>query len=217
MGDATVSGDVSRTPRLIIPDTSPLSLLSMAGRAALDYLFVPGVELWITDMIEIEATRDPDPGDDQRSAQRKLLAAWLADNAHRITVMETNAGTEYRKAMTNWTMSGAHPDLKPSWTGRGDYSLVDVLAIAETVVAESETAVMLVDDRRARNALRQTDYVNLDILSTRSFVSMLESEFGVKDASDVWVAIAIAAGVNALGKSRIPDPIAEDPVYVRKP
>ncbi len=50
---------IQRIPRLLIPDTSPLSLLSMAGREALDYLFVPGVEVWMTDMVEIEATRSP--------------------------------------------------------------------------------------------------------------------------------------------------------------
>lgn len=96
-------------------------------------------------------------------------------------------------------------------------SLLDILSIAEGVVDDSEAVVMLVDDRRARTALRQTENLNLDILSTRSFVSMLETEFGMTNASDIWRIIEIAAGVNEQGRSRVPGPLAEDPVYVRKP
>lgn len=208
--------DLARAPRLIIPDTSPLSLLSMAGADALDYLFVPGVELWITDMVQIEATRAPDADDDHRESQREVLAGWLADNRHRIAIMETRTGSEYKKAMTSWEIGGSQPNLKPSWGGRGDYSLLDILSIAEGVVDDSEAAIMLVDDRRARTALRQTENLNLDILSTRSFVSMLETEFGMTNASDIWRIIEIAAGVNEQGRSRVPGPLEEDPVYVRK-
>ncbi len=209
--------EIARIPRLLIPDTSPLSLLSMAGRDALDYLFVPQVQVWITDMVAIEATRDPDPDDDRRTEQRKLLADWLADNRHRIRVMETAVGREYEKAMTNWRMGGSVPDLKPSWKGRGDYSLLDVLTVAETVVEDSEAVVLLVDDRRARAALRQTENLNLDILSTRAFIDILETEFGIESASDIWTIIEIGAGVNEHGKSKVPDPLLEDPLYVRKP
>lgn len=189
----------------------------MAGRSGLDYLFVPGVELWVTDMVHIEATREPEPGDDPRREQRKVIADWFADNRHRIAVMETDAGREYMKAMVNWTMSGSRPEMKPNWTGRGDASLLNILAAAEKVVADGETVVLLVDDRKARAALRQTENLNLDIVSTRAFVSMLESEFGVENASNVWPIIEIAAGVNEHGKSRVPDTLLEDPVYVRKP
>lgn len=209
--------DFARTPRLIIPDTSPLSLLSMAGPNALDYLFVPGVELWITDMVQIEATRTPDADDDRRASQRKVLTDWLADNRHRIAIMETRTGSEYKKAMTSWKISGSQPNLKPNWSGRGDYSLLDILSIAEGVVDDSEAVVMLVDDRRARAALRQSENVNLDIFSTRAFVSMLATEFDMTNASDIWRVIDIAAGVNERGTSRVPAPLAEDPVYVRKP
>lgn len=171
--------DIYRIPRLLIPDNSPISLLSMAGREALDYLFAPGVEVWITDMVEIEATGDPDPDDDQRTEQRRTIAEWFDDNRHRISVMETAVGREYSKAMTNWRMGGSHPDLKPEWANRGDYSLFDILKVAESIVEDSEAVVLLVDDRRARAALEQNEDLNLDILSTRAFISMLREKFGV--------------------------------------
>lgn len=206
-----------RAPRLLIPDTSPISLLSMAGREALDYLFVPGVDVWITDMVEIEATRAPDADDDQRTEQRRVIAAWFQDNRHRLTVVETAVGRDYAKAMKNWELGGRHADLKPDWTDRGDYSLIDILSVAEKVVEDSQAVVLLVDDRRARAALRQTDNLDLDILSTRAFISMLESEFHVVDASSIWTIIELGAGLNHHGKPRVPGPLAEDPIHVRKP
>lgn len=217
MGYAQVNNNLRRIPRLLIPDNSPLSLLSAAGRDGLDALFVPGVEVWVTDMVQIEATREPDPGDDPRRGQRRLIAEWFEVNKHRISVMETEAGREYLKAMVNWAIGGSGPDLKPSWTGRGDVSLLNILSSAEKVVADHEAVVLLVDDRRARAALRQTEGLNLDILSTRAYVSMLEEEFGVENAPDIWKAIEMAAGVNEHGASKAPAHQQEDPIYVRKP
>lgn len=207
----------TRKARLLIPDTSPLSLLSMAGADGLDTLFIPGVEIWITDMVEMEVTREPDAGDDRRLGQRRVLAQWLGRNRHRIRIMRTPTGEEYAKAMTNWTLSGSRPELKPGWTGRGDYSLLDILSVAETVVEEGEAVVLLVDDRRARAALRQTENLDLDILSTRAFIAMLEMEFGMADAGSIWTVIEIAAGRNTKGKLKVPDLLPEDPIYVRKP
>ncbi|MGE6739072.1 hypothetical protein ACQKGC_02220 [Allorhizobium pseudoryzae] len=206
----------TRKARLLIPDTSPLSLLSMAGADGLDTLFVPDVEIWVTDMVEMEVTREPDSGDDRRLGQRRVLAEWFGRNRHRIRIMRTPTGEEYAKAMTSWSMSGSRPELKPRWTGRGDYSLLDILSIAETVVEEGEAVVLLVDDRRARAALRQSENLDLDILSTRAFIAMLETEFGVADAGAIWTVIDIAAGRNAEGKLKVPDPLPEDPIYVRK-
>ena len=97
-------------------------------------------------MVEIEAIRDPDPGDDQQTEQRRAIAEWFDDNRHRISVLETALGREYSKAMTNWRMGGNHPDLKPDWTDRGNYSLIDILKAAETFVEDSKAVVLLVDD-----------------------------------------------------------------------
>ncbi|MGO7689377.1 hypothetical protein ACC696_32630 [Rhizobium ruizarguesonis] len=50
----------------------------------------------------------------------------------------------------------------------------------------------MVDDRRARTALRQTENLDLDTLSTRAFIWMLETEFGVENAADVRMIIKLA-------------------------
>src|SRR5471030_3058788 len=114
------SADDARRSRLLIADNTPLSLLALVGEHALDWLFVPDVEVWITDMVRDEALRDPDPGSDRRREHRALIRAWLDKNAPRIHIQETDAGEEYRKAMEAWELTGRRPDLKPSWKGRGD-------------------------------------------------------------------------------------------------
>jgi hypothetical protein len=206
-----------RSPRLLIPDNTPLSLLSNAGADGLNALFVPGVEVWVTDMVKIEATREPDPGDDARREQRRFIEDWFETNKHRVFVMETASGREYMKAMVNWTLGGSRPDLKPNWSDRGDASLINILSTAEKVVADHEAAVLIVDDRKARAALRTMENINLDIMSTEAFVWMLEEKFGVSNVSDIWRTIITSAGTNEHGKSKVPDRPLEDPVFVRKP
>jgi hypothetical protein len=49
-----------RRARILIPDNTPLSLLAMVGSDALDWLFATGAEVWVTDMVNQEALRDPD-------------------------------------------------------------------------------------------------------------------------------------------------------------
>src|SRR3712207_4728768 len=90
---------IERVPRLLIPDNTPLSLLAFIGEEALDWLFIPGAEIWITDMVREEALRDPDRDDDQRLGHRATLRSWFERNMHRIRVQPTDEGDEYRKAM----------------------------------------------------------------------------------------------------------------------
>ena len=67
-----------RVSRLLIPDNTPLSLLAWIGGEALDWLFVVGAEVWVTDMVKAEALRDPDPGEDPRAAHRAEIVARCA-------------------------------------------------------------------------------------------------------------------------------------------
>lgn len=110
-----------RVPRLLIPDSTPLSLLSMIGREALDWLFAPGVEVWVTDMVRHEALRDPDPGDDQ-SEQRQTLRQWFADNAGRIRIQQTPEGQDYERQMRNWIRGGSRPTSHPGETAASEVS-----------------------------------------------------------------------------------------------
>jgi hypothetical protein len=198
---------------LLIPDSTPLSLLAMLGGEALDWLFVPGAELWVTDMVRNEALREPDPGDDPRTWQRRVLRAWFEENAPRIHIKPTLEGQDYEREMRNWVRGGRPAADKPSWRNRGERSLVDVLSAAAQLVADGEAVILLVDDRSARAMLVravQSRELEADIMATETFLVLLEEDFGVVEAGTAWQAIRLAAGGNEPAT-----PVA-DPVYVRK-
>ena len=203
-----------RIPRLLIPDNTPLSLLSMIGREALDWLFAPGAEVWVTDMVMQEALRDPDRGDDWRAGQRAVLRDWFDDNAQRIRVQPTPEGRDYDREMRNWVRGGSVPADRPSWRNRGERSIQDLLPILGQMVAAGEALILLVDDRSARALLLQearTNGVETDLMATETFLVLIEQDYGVAKARDAWVAIQHAAG------GRQPEAPLHDPVHVRNP
>jgi hypothetical protein len=203
-------------PVLLIPDATPLSLLSLAGPDALDYLFVPGVDVWITDMVEIEVTRDPDPGGDPRTAQRNELKQWFERNSNRIWIQVTDEGTDYKVAMANWRDAGEVPDRKPRWKGLGEKSILNKLNTVDEFRANNEKVVILVDNRNARTALSLMENRNFDLLATRSFLYEIETVFGIENATGIWPIIKLAAGKNEHGKDRAPEPPPQDPLAVRQ-
>lgn len=203
-----------RVPRLLIPDNTPLSLLSMIGSGALDWLFAPGVEVWVTDMVRHEALRDPDPGDDQRAEQRKVLREWFAANSNRIGIQPTPEGQDYEREMRNWIRGGRVAADRPSWRNRGERSILNLLSVVSRIVADGESVVLLVDDRAARSLVIQaarTEEIDADLMATETFLAWLEQDYGVADTRQAWTAIRTAAG----GKQ--PDAPMADPVHVRKP
>ncbi len=200
-----------RHARILIPDNTPLSLLAMVREEALDWLFAPGAEVWVTDMVREEALRDPDPGDDQRQGQRGDIAAWFERNRRRIHVQGTDEGEEYRKAMEAWRrLPDSPPDLKPAWKGRGERSIIQVLDGIERLVADGEAVIAIVDDRKARAAISILTNVDIDLMATESYIHWLATRFHVKEAETAWAAIRMAAG----GKA--PDAPDEDPVRIHK-
>lgn len=202
--------DIERRSRILIPDTTPLSLLALIGSDALDWLFVPGADVWVTDMVREEAVRDPDPGDDRRLSHRAVLQQWFAGNANRIHIKPTREGEEYAKAMTNWRLAGSKPELKPSWKGRGERSILQVLEAVESVLADGDALVVLVDDNKARIAIQLGHEFDIDLMGTESFITWMRDRFRMPNAENAWAAIRIAAGDN------VPETREDDPVYVRK-
>lgn len=199
-----------RRARILIPDNTPLSLLAMIGPSALDWLFVPGAEVWITDMVLEEAMREPSPDADQRDRHRADLSAWLGRNRRRIHVQPTEEGEEYRKAMQNWAGAGSPPATRPSWRARGERSILQVLDAVERLVADGEAVLAIVDDRKVRAAIRALADVDIDILATESFLTLLAEEYDLEEAATAWMAIRIASGETA------PDAPEEDPVHIHR-
>ena len=161
-------------------------------------------------MVRAEATRAPDPGDDQRHQHRATLTDWFRRNENRIHIVETHEGQEYAKAMEAWVLAGSKPELKPSWKGRGEKSVFQVLDVVETVLADGEAAVVLVDDNKARIAIQLESAFDIDLMGTESFITWMHERFKVANAEHAWTAIKIAAGGHAPGAND------DDPIYLRK-
>ena len=204
------NADIARRSRILVPDTTPLSLLALIGSDALDWLFVPGAGVWISDMVKEEAIRDPDPGDDRRLQHRAVLKEWFARNANRIHIKTTREGEEYAKAMQNWELAGSKAELKPSWKSRGERSVMQVLEVVKSVLADGEAVVVLVDDNKARIAIQLENEFDIDLMGTESFITWMRDRFKMPNAEHAWAAIRIAAGNN------VPDTRDDDPVYVRR-
>jgi hypothetical protein len=181
----------------------------MVGADALDWLFVPNADVWILDMVKEEAVRDPDPGDDQRLLHRPVLRDWFARNENRIHIKATSEGEEYAKAMMTWQLAGSKPELKPSWRGRGERSVLQVLEVVEAILEDGEAAVVLVDDTKARVAIQLENEFDIDVMGTESFITWMHEKFKVPNAENAWAAIKIAAGNN------VPKPREDDPVHWR--
>jgi hypothetical protein len=201
--------EVARRSRILIPDTTPLSLLATIGSDALDWLFVPNADVWISDMLKQEAVRDPDPGDDQRLQHRAVLKEWFSRNANRIHIKTTREGEEYVKAMENWRLAGSRPELKPLCKGRGERSVLQVLEVVESVLEDGEAAVVLVDDIKARIAIQLENEFDIDLMGTESFITWMHDKFKMPNSENAWAAIRIAAGNN------VPETRDDDPIHLR--
>jgi hypothetical protein len=191
-----------RRARILIPDNTPLSLLAMIGQTALDWLFAPGAEVWVTDMVREEALRLPDHDDDKRDVHRAELVAWFERNAQLIHVQTTDEGEQFREAMENWRALGSPPERKPRSRGRGERSILQVLDGVEKLVADGEAVLAIVDDRKARAAIKLLTELDIDLLATESFLVMIVEDYRVKEAETAWLAIRIASGGKAGSRRR---------------
>ncbi|WP_207459480.1 hypothetical protein [Azospirillum sp. SYSU D00513] len=208
-------------PRILIPDTTPLSLLGMVR--GLDWLFAPGAELWITDMVWHEVLRDPGEGKDRRVKHRAEIAEWLDRNRHRIKRIPTEVGQRYEadmdgygRALELWRRAGSPPDLRPAlpdWKDRGDESILPAVKAANKVLAAGECVVTLADDRNLRAAIivlmAGEPAAAVNLLCTQTFLEWVRDDYGVEEAGSAWPVIELASGRNA------PDRADPDPVYLR--
>ncbi|MGQ9365900.1 hypothetical protein [Azospirillum sp. A39] len=220
---ADAAPDDVRRPAILIPDATPLSLLGMVR--GLDWLFAPGAELWITDMVWDEVLREPDEGKDRRVAQRSETATWLDANRHRIRRIGTEIGRRYQaevdahaRALELWRRAGHPEDLRPEppeRRGRGDASVLPAVKMANETLALGTSVLALADDRDLRAALLVTmarePAASVTLMGTQTFLAWIHEDFGVEDARHAWAAIEIATG------GRAPDAADPDPLHIRTP
>ncbi len=205
MTDTLDPNDV-RKPRFVIMDNTPISLLAIVE--GLDWLFKPGCEVVITDMVIAEATREPGEGRDQRRNSRNYVAEWLESNRHRITVLRTSEGENYEREMALWERAGKPEDLRPNWNDRGERSLLAAVQNLKQALAQYEEFIVIMDDRNGRDAVKAVR-TDIRLMGTRTFIRWMDEDFGVAGAAHAWQTIRMATSNTA------DEGIDDDPVYIR--
>ena len=203
--DRPASRDVHR-PRFLILDNTPISLLGCIE--VLDWLFVPGCPVTIPDMVAAEATRNPGDDRDQRRTTRTYIDGWLKENIDRITTLVTAEGERYRREMLLWERAGKPDDLWPSWSDRGERSLLSSVQVLKRALLLDEEIIVIVDDRDARDAARAIR-ADLTMMGTRTFLRWMNEDFGVPGADTAWQAIRMAIADTA------DEGEDDDPVFIR--
>lgn len=203
-----IPAELRRRARFLIMDTTPLSLL--ASISALDWLLVPGCDVLISDVVFEEATRDPGPDRDSRKESRNHIQSWYSANRHRLSVLPTAEGENYRREMELWRRAGMPPDLKPDWSDRGERSLLAAIKTLKSALEQGEEIIVIVDDRDARDAISAVR-ADIMMIGTRTFIRWMAEDYHIAAAETAWQAIRIATDNKA-------DPGSDpDPVFIRPP
>jgi len=195
-----------KKPKLLIADNGPISVLSEID--ALDWLFKPGCDVWMTDMVLIEARRAPKPGARERKAARACFERWFQRNRRQIKVVETTTGQEFERNMKLWEMAGRPEGLEPSTANLGEASMLSKLEAIRETVAEDQAVIVLMDDRNGR-AVAKTLSLNIDLMGTQTFIAWMADDFKVKEAGNAWVTLQAILG------KELDHGEEDDPVYVR--
>ena len=196
-----------KTPKLLIMDNGPISCLSNID-GALDWFFKPGCEVWMTDMVLVEARRKSAPGGRVRKAALSYFERWFSQNKFRIKVVATKEGRAYGNAMKLWEMAGSPEEERPDSSDYGEASILSKLRTIRNLVAHGETVIVVMDDRDGRAAVKGLE-MNVDLMGTRTFVAMMDEDYQIKEAAAAWDTLArILGGELDYGED-------DDPVYVR--
>lgn len=216
-----------RRPGILVADATPLALLADVP-GGLDWLFVPGARVWLTDIIVDEVTRDPGAGRDQRIEHRGEIADWIGRNRWRIKRLETRVGRRYAAEMAAWANAAALWRLagrptgmeppRPDWSDLGDRSIWHGINAAQAAIAVGEAVIVLADDGGVRAAVeakvRQQQQVSIDLMGTQTFIQWLVEDFAVAGVDTAWQTIADARRGAVPSYGRKGD---ADPVYFRIP
>jgi hypothetical protein len=206
MGGKPEPGD-EKTPKLLIMDNGPISCLSNID-GALDWFFAPGCEVWMTDMVLIEARQSSSPGGRVRKAARQYFEEWFRKNKYRIKVVVTREGKAYANALSLWEMAGSPEGQKPDSFDYGEASILSKLRAIRTFVDAGETVIVVMDDRDGRAAVKGLN-MNVDLMLTRTFIAMMDEDYHIKEAATAWITLS------RILRDELDQGVDDDPVYVR--
>jgi len=113
--------------------------------------------------------------------------------------------------MANWHDAGGKPETKTSWADRGDHSILEVITVIDDLVREGEAIVAIMVDRKVRAAL-EVMKLDMDMMSTETFIIWMSGTFGIKQADTARHTIRSITG-ESLPRLRADD---DEPVRTSK-
>lgn len=168
-----------KKPILLVPDNGPVTALSAIR--SLDWLLLPGIPVKITDQVAEEATRNQD------LPWTKDTCEWIVRNvlAGRVEIAYTDVGFDRRQQFDAWLAGGMDPATAPRARNLGEASILELMRTLEEELRGDNKAIVLIDERRARKALRTVN-ANLDLVTTRAFFKVLATDYGLNDTAAYW-------------------------------
>lgn len=166
-----------RTPQILVPDNTPISLLGAIGE--LDMLFKPTGTIWMTDVVmrEVQNPRKSLPH------VREVGSGWIAANRYRIKRVTTRQGQLMEQMERLWIAAGSPEDDRPDFSDFGERTVADAVSNARDIPEEGFGFVAVVDNRDGREILRNVR-ADIDLMGTRTFIRWIAEDFGGEEPTD---------------------------------
>lgn len=171
---------------ILVPDDGALLAMAEYGADALDWLFLLGAKVFVTDAVRYEILRDRKAGeDDYAPGQRPLLALWFARNAERIATVPSRQIAAFDHDVTQWERGG-HAGPAPSWDWDDQPRAADaVRAVSRIPAPERERILVVANHDATRAAFGHMISDALALTGTTRFIGMIAGTFGVEKALSI--------------------------------
>ena len=183
LGDKTV---------ILVPDDGALLAMAEHGADALDWLFLPGAEVVVTDMVRNELLRDRPTGEeDYHPKQRSLLAHWFSANGQRLTILVSEAGEEYAADMAAWERAGHPAGLMPEldWSDGARLSHVlqtlSLLRVSPGKAPHGRKILVVANHSNTRSLVHTKVSDDLALTGTLRFFGMVAGEYRIDKAVSI--------------------------------
>lgn len=172
---------------IFLPDDGALLAIAEHGREALDWLFLPGARIIVTDVVRHELLRDrASSEDDYAPNQRPLLAFWFERNAERISIIPTEAGQRHAHDTDHWERSGHPAGCAPAWDWSDSPRAAGMVRALDAILnAASQRILVIANHDATRAAARNFLSENLALTGTMRFFGMIAGEFRIPKALSI--------------------------------
>lgn len=180
---------------ILLPDDGALLAIVEHGIDALDWLFLPGAQIFVTDAVRHELLRDRVIGeDDYAPQQRPLLALWFERNVARVSVISSEAGDRHRRETEHWERTGHRVDGAPTWDWSDSPRAASAARALEALLPFGDTRVLVIANHDAtRAAIRARASGGVQLTGTMRFFGMIAGEFQIPKAISLVSRISSAA------------------------